>query len=83
MDRTAEPLPKAALCKIGRRVRVASADAHFGEEPCLQGEHAGQVSGTWLFQPPTRRAGRMGRVERRRGWRLRAGAVLTTNGSQC
>jgi putative pyruvate formate lyase activating enzyme len=34
------------VCKVGRRARVASAFAHFGEEDCLRGYHG---SGTIFF----------------------------------
>jgi putative pyruvate formate lyase activating enzyme len=43
VDRSGEDVP---LCRIGRRVRVAAAFAHFGEEDCLRGTGG---SGTIFF----------------------------------
>src|SRR5262249_13221976 len=39
-------VPKGTACFTGRRARVASAFAHFGEEDCLRGWHG---SGTIFF----------------------------------
>jgi putative pyruvate formate lyase activating enzyme len=43
VDRTADAI---GLCNVGRRARVASYFAHFGEEDCLRGWHG---SGTIFF----------------------------------